>query len=226
MSKSIKSTFCILSVVLYSLTASGACNKPDGSPYVAVSVAIAGHGADGGNDDGAEDSRATKTGFNWYSVNTGDELISRLKTVCGASGTISELTTFTHGYWRGLILSDDAGFYYESYGLPAAATLADLQTAMTENRIRFCNPIIKIQACNVGDNSFGQMLSSMTQGTVYVATGLSSPYIVNDQETGWFYSSGSPWKKYVNGVEVENPHLTDDDLSTPNQYGTNKLKCW
>lgn len=121
------------------------------------------------------------------------------------------------------------GFYVNTYGLSDAATIDDLAAKIASGDIRFCSPMIKVQACNTGSGTtanFAKRLSETTDGTTYGATGLSSPEISGGVETGWFWSSGSAWKKWGDGTEVANPHTTDADLSTPNLYGSNKLRCW
>lgn len=220
---------CLLAVVAGSAVAvKGGCNKPDGSAYYTTTLAIAGHGARGGQDDGAEDDRADHTNFeHCYSASTGDELLARLSTVCSASGTITKLNIYCHGYDYGLVFLNNKGFYYDnfSFALTEAASASDLQTKINDNTIRFCNPVIKIQACNVAVGQLGQRLSSMTQGTVYVANGLCGPVKVNNVETGEFTADGG-WVKYVNGEKISNPYVNDPLLSTPNQYGCNKLRFW
>lgn len=218
---------CLLALVAGStINAKGGCNKADGSAYTPTTLAISCHGAVGGRDDGGNDGCAAAAGFdNWVVANNGDEWIARLKTACSASGTITKLNSHSHGDvgW-GLVMTKNSGFYYSyhSEATAAAATIADLQQKINNNEVRFCNPVIKLHACSIGSSNFGQMLSAVTQGTVYVASGTC----FRDGTTGWFWSSGSSWKKYVNGVEISNPHLTDPDLTTPNQYGTNKCRFW
>ena len=126
-------------------------------------------------------------------------------------------------------MEDEKGFYVDNYGLPDAATIDDLLESIEQGSIRFSNAVIRVQACNTGSGgavNFAHRLAEVTHGTVYGATGLSSPEIHAGVETGWFWSSGSPWKKWVDGVEIANPHLNDPYLSAPNSYGSNKLRCW
>lgn len=209
--------------------------RDDLKVHVPKSFAIAGHGAQGGIHDALEDERAQNTGFRndaIASASTGDELLSVLQNFCSEDDVyIGKLYIFSHGYWRGLILEDDSGFYSQSYENNEAATLADLAT-MLGFSIRFATnkSIVKLQACRTGEDTpvvqypgFAQVFSQVIRGIVYGATGDCGydygPY-------GWFYSSNSPWRKFRNGVEIIEPHITDPDLTKPNQFGINYLRFY
>ena len=188
--------------------------------------AISGHGA---GHESTFDDRADHWTY-WFSSSTGDEVISDLEGVCSSGYiVISGLAIFSHGYSLGIILECDKGLYYDKTGMePEAADLDDMASEISSGDIDFTSsPVIKLQGCNLGTGNFAKKFSEITGGTAYGASGAcSAEEDGQGKETGWFYSSESPWRKWVDGTEIQNPHLTDDDLTTPNQYGTNKLRFW
>jgi len=88
------------------------------------------------------------------------------------------------------------------------------------------SPVIKLQGCNLGTGNFAKKFSEITGGTAYGAVGQCGPDPPVGEENGWFWSNDAPWRKWVNGTEISNPHLTDPLLTTPNEYNANKLRFW
>ncbi|MBP9023954.1 MAG: RHS repeat-associated core domain-containing protein [Spirochaetes bacterium] len=168
---------------------------PDGCSEIAV----AGYSNNGNHrDDRTAALRAWKVQFLSHKsklgsfvlleISTGKSFLDKLSKYSNTDNPITRLTIFSHGYGKGVILSEAEGIYTTRRDTNAGGiNLDELAKKIESGEIVFAkNSEIVLAGCNLGREKFAQKLADITGAKVIAADGAVEQICENGFETGEF----------------------------------------
>jgi RHS repeat-associated protein len=186
---------------LYTYVLNNPTNSIDPLGLIDIAVAAMGYG-----DEATFIGRAKRSKSDVVlTPSSGKALLAQLAKNSSATDPITSLSVYSHGYYRGIIMSNNEGFYSEQNALGKIASffgvwdqrdIDDLIELVQSGDIVFSEDAsIRLFGCNNASGNFAQKLSDATKATVIAARGRVAPVNKNRRETGWF-TADSGWYKH------------------------------
>ncbi len=187
---------------LYGYVVNDPINSVDPLGLSSIAVAAYGHGHQGAFLGRAQRTNADRV----LTPKSGGLLLKSLANNSSKQDPITKLAIFSHGYDRGIIMSENQGFYSQKSlrGFIAALLgkldqrdINDLSRMINDGKIAFADDAtIHLFGCNLASGEFAQALSDATGAAVIAAKGKVAPVNKNIRETGWF-TADSGWYKHM-----------------------------
>ena len=157
-------------------------------------------------------ARAKRTNDVVLTPNSGKELLSLLSRYSSQNDPITAMSVFSHAYSRGIIFTNNEGFYGSQdfigeiasfLGIWDQRDIDDLISMINRGKIFFSkDSVVKLFGCNLATGDFAQRLANAINATVIAGKGAVSPEIIGGRETGWMWADKGFYKYSPNHVPV------------------------